>query len=479
LSAEQPSASLETPPRQPELRRGLGLGGAILLTVGSIVGTGIFFTGDDIARALPHAGLILLVWIAGGLLVLAGALTFAELGTAFPRAGGAYHYLKETYGPLYGFLYGWLSLLVYMSGGIAAIATGFGDALGSLLPWFARDHVVAQLAGLDVTGMQVAAVLGIIGLTAVNHYGLGLGAGLNNGITLIKIGSIVAFAAVGFGVAALVHPDLTAPLGDGQAQVATRADTAPGSLSMLVGFGAAMISVLWTYDGWFGLTASAGELREPERNLPRGLIVGVAITIALYLGLNLMYLRAVPVPEMATIPNLGEQAARTLLGGTAGTLMALAIVISSFGCLASTILYSSRIYLPMAQDGLFFQGVGRVHPRWRTPVVSLWVQSAWACLLTLSGSYETLYTYAIFASLLIMLATGAAVFVLRRRRPELPRPYRVWGYPWMPLLFLAGVAALVINELTGNPGPAMAGLCILVLGVPAYAWFRRAGARSR
>jgi APA family basic amino acid/polyamine antiporter len=461
----------DPPPPQPELRRGLGLGGAILLTIGSIVGTGIFFTGDDIARSLPHAGLILLVWIAGGLLVLAGALTFAELGTAFPKAGGAYHYLKESYGPLWGFLYAWLCLLVYMSGGIAAIATGFGDALGSLLPWFARDHVVLTWP-LAVTGMQVAAVIAIVVLTAVNHYGLGFGAGANNGITLIKIGSIVAFAAAGFMVAALVHPDLTAPLDDG-ALVEAHTNTSPGSLSWLVGFGAAMISVLWTYDGWFGLTASAGELRQPERNLPRGLIIGVAVTIALYLGLNFMYLRAVPVAEMATQPNLGEYAAETLLGRTAGTLMALAIVISSFGCLASTILYSSRIYLPMAQDGLFFRSVGRVHPRWRTPVVSLWVQSGWACLLTLSGSYETLDPYAIFASLLIMLATGAAVFVLRRKRPELPRPYRVWGYPWMPLLFLAGVAALVVNELTRAPGPAMVGLFILCLGVPAYLWFRR------
>lgn len=463
-------------PPQPELRRGLGLGGAVLLTVGSIVGTGIFFTGGDIARALPHAGLILLVWVTGGLLVLAGALTFAELGTAFPKAGGAYHYLKEAYGPLYGFLYGWLSLLVYMSGGIAAIATGFGNALGSLLPWFAHDHVVAAGA-LDVTGMQVGAVIAIVVLTAVNHFGLGFGAGVNNGITLIKIGSIVAFTAAGFAVAALVDADFTAPLDGRQALVAAQSNTAPGSLSMVVGFGAAMISVLWTYDGWFGLTASAGELRNPERNLPRGLIIGVAITIALYLGLNLMYFRAVPVVEMATHQNLGEYAATTLLGRTAGQLFALAIVISSFGCLASTILYSSRIYVPMAQDGLFFRAVGRIHPRWRTPVVSLWVQSAWAVVLTLSGSYEALYTYAIFASLLIMLATGAAIFVLRRRRPDLPRPYRVWGYPWMPVLFIAGVAALVFNELTGHPGPALIGLFILVTGVPTYAWFSRRRAR--
>ncbi|HZM00691.1 MAG TPA: amino acid permease [Planctomycetota bacterium] len=475
------------PPPQPELRRGIGLGGAILLTIGSIVGTGIFFTGDDIARVLPHEGLILLVWIAGGLLVLAGALTFAELGTAFPKAGGSYHYLKESYGPLWGFLYGWLALLVYMSGGIAAIATGFGDALGSLLPAFAGSQAVLTLPfgageGYTLHGNVLAAVLAIVALTAINHFGLGFGAGVNNGITLIKIGSIVAFTAAGFLVAAQAFPDFLAPLDQARALAAEQAASVggaggPAAGSLLAGFGVAMIAVLWTYDGWFGLTASAGELRQPERNLPRGLVIGVLITVGLYLGLNLMYFRAVPVAGMAEHANLGEYAAGTLLGQVAGRLFALAVVISSFGCLASTILYSSRIYVPMAQDGLFFPAVGRIHPRWRTPVASLWLQSGWAVLLALSGSYETLYTYAIFASLLIMFATGAAVFVLRKRQPELPRPYRVWGYPVMPLLFMAGVGALVINTVMDSPQESLFGLGLVVLGLPAYAWFRRGRAR--
>lgn len=467
---------------QPELRRGIGLGGATLLTIGSIVGTGIFLTGGDIAKALPHPGLILLVWIVGGLLVLAGALTFAELGTAFPKAGGSYHYLKEAYGPLWGFLYGWLALLVYMSGGIAAIASGFGRSLGhGFLSWFSDEHVLKEIvfgSGADayvwkLTGASVAAVLAILVLTAVNHFGLGFGAGVNNGLTLIKVGACAIFSAWGFAVAQLAFPDYFGPLSSATAASASWGaahDAAP--MTLFAGFSAAMIAVLWTYDGWFGLTASAGELRDPERNLPRGLLAGVLVVIALYIGLNLMYFRAMPVTEMMGRSTLGQDAATVLLGGAAGKLFAAGVVISSFGCLASTILYSSRIYVPMAQDGLFFPAVGRVHPHWRTPVASLWLQSGWACVLALSGKYNELYEYAIFASLLIMLATGAAVFVLRKRRPDLARPYRVWGYPLVPLLFMAGVTLLVVSTVQSSPTRSLIGLGFIALGLPAYAWFK-------
>lgn len=473
-------------PQQPELRRGLGLGGATLLTIGSIVGTGIFLTGGDIAKALPHAGLILLVWIAGGLLVLAGALTFAELGTAFPKAGGSYHYLKETYGPFWGFLYGWLALLVYMSGGIAAIASGFGTTLGSFMHVFSEQNSLCSIplgAGPDayvwnLTGSSIAAALAIIVLTAVNHFGLGFGAGVNNFLTLIKVGACVLFTAWAFSVAAVAFPDYLAPLSTAHSNAeAWAAAHGTPPMSLLAGFGAAMIAVLWTYDGWFGLTASAGELREPDRNLPRGLLAGVLVVIALYIGLNLMYFRAVPVADMMAHDKLGEYAAQTLLGRTAHQLFVVGVLISSFGCLASTILYSSRIYVPMAQDGLFFPAVGKVHPRWRTPVASLWLQSSWAVVLALSGKYNQLYAYAIFASLLIMLATGAAVFVLRKKQPDLPRPYRVWGYPYVPLLFLAGVALLIVSTVQSSPTESITGLGLVVLGLPAYAWFRRSRAR--
>jgi APA family basic amino acid/polyamine antiporter len=458
-----------------ELRRGMGPLDATLLTIGSIVGTGIFLTGSEIASAVPHAGLIVLVWIVGGLFTLAGALTLAELGAAFPFAGGLYHYLKEAYGPLLGFLYGWIAFLVNMSGGIAAVAVGFGIYLGRMLPWFASEHVffAAQVGSKSFTldGSQLAAVLAIILLTAVNHFGLGPGAGANGLVTLIKVAAIVGFAVAGFCVMPHATPHWFAPLRDAVPATSTSTTSA-----LLLGFVAAMIAVLWAYDGSTGLTASAGELRRPARDLPIGLVLGVVIVVIMYVGMNVMYLRAMPLDEMASSKQIGTDAVTILLGSSAGNLLTLAVVVSSFGCLASTILYSSRIYVPMARDGLFFRAAGYVHPRWRTPVGGLWMQSAWAIVLTLSGTYKQLYTYSIFASLLILLAAGSAVFVLRVRRPDLPRPYRVPGYPFVPIVFLASVVLLTLATLWDSPLESLSGLLLVVLGLPAYAFWRRKSA---
>ncbi len=449
---------------------------ATLLTIGSIVGTGIFLTGSQIAAAVPHAGLIVLVWIVGGLFTLAGALTLAELGAAFPFAGGLYHYLKEAYGPLLGFLYGWLAFLVNMSGGIAAVAVGFGIYLGRMLPWFASEHelfaVPLGTGNFTVNGAQVAAVLAIVFLTGVNHFGLGPGAGANGLVTLIKVAAIVGFAVAGFCVMPHAAPHFFAPLRD--AVPASSTSTAP---ALLLGFVAAMIAVLWAYDGSTGLTASAGELRRPARDLPIGLGLGVLIVVIMYVAMNVMYLRAMPLAEMAASEQIGTDAVTILLGPRAGNLLTLAVVVSSFGCLASTILYSSRIYVPMARDGLFFRAAGYVHPRWRTPVGGLWMQSAWAIVLTLSGGYEQLFTYSVFGSLLILLAAGSAVFVLRRRRPDLPRPYRVPGYPFVPIVFLASVVLMTLATLRASPRESLSGLLLVVLGLPAYAFWRRKSAR--
>nr|MDP9120393.1 APC family permease [Acidobacteriota bacterium] len=222
-----------------------------------------------------------------------------------------------------------------------------------------------------------------------------------------------------------------------------------------------------------GLTCSAGEVRNPARDLPRGLILGTAVVTVLYLLLNLVYVRALPVAAMAATPRIGETAAAVLFGPGAARLVSLAILISTFGCLSSTLLYSSRIYLPMARDGLFFPSLGSVHPRFHTPVASLWAQSGWALLLTVSGTYEQLYTYVIFASVLFHAGTAAAVFVLRRRRPDLPRPYRTWGYPVVPALFILACLLLIGNTLHEKPVESLLGLALVALGIPAFAWMRR------
>jgi len=454
----------ETRDSESLLVRGLGTWDTALLTIGSVLGTGIFLTTSDMAKVLPHPGLILLVWLAGGLLTVAGALTYGELGVLFPRAGGIYHYVKEAYGPLWGFLYGWTAFLVIMSGGIAALGVAFGEYLGSFLPFFSTGHILLSvpLGGWTwtVSGGQVAAAVAILFLTGVNHLGLKEGAWTQNALTVLKIGSIVAFAVLGLFVHARVTPDLHGPVG-----------AIPGGL--LAAFGVAMIAALWTYDGWYGPTCSAGEMRDPGRSLPRGLILGTAAVILLYMLLNLVYVRALSVPEMAATPRIAETAAAVLFGPGAARLISLAVLVSTFGCLSSTILYSSRIYLPMAEDGLFFRSLAKVDPKHRTPVASLWAQTAWSLLLTFTGTYSQLYTYVVFASVVFHAMTAYAVFVFRRRLPDQPRPYRTWGYPWVPALFILACLLLIGNTLKESPVESLFGLGLVVLGIPAYVMFRR------
>jgi APA family basic amino acid/polyamine antiporter len=453
--------------RPVELIRGLGAWDGALLTIGAVVGTGIFITTGDMAAVLPHGGLILLVWIAGGLLTLAGALTYAELGALFPRAGGMYHFLKEAYGPLWGFLYGWACFLVIMSGGIAAIAVGFGEYLGSFLPFFSTRHVLLSAAlgswRWTLSGGQLAAVLAIVALTAVNVVGLREGALVQNALTVLKVGAIIAFVALGLFVTPRAALALDAPL--------------PSS-GILSGFMVAMIAALWTYDGWYGLTFSAGEMRDPGRTLPRGLIWGTAAVILMYALLNAVYLRALPVAAIAATPRIGESAAAALFGALGARLVSAAVLVSIFGCLAATILYGARTYLPMAQDGVFFRSLARVDPRYRTPARCLVAQGAWSVVLTVSGTYSQLYTYVIFAATLFHVATGAAVFVLRHTRPAERRPYRVWGYPVVPALFILTCGVLVVGTVTERPLQSVWGLGLVALGVPAYLYWRRQARRQ-
>ncbi len=451
----------------PTLVRGLSARDGVLLTVGSVLGTGIFLTTSDVARALPHAGLILLAWALGGLLTLTGALTYAELGALFPRAGGQYQFLKEAYGPLAGFLFGWTAFTVVQGGGIATLAVGFGEYLGAFVSFFATTHVLLRvpLGAFDwtINGGQLGGVLAILVLTVINYVGLREGTGVQNVVTLAKIGSLVGLGVLGLVTSAPVSPVLFAPPPPGPWPVA---------------FGVAMIAVLWSFDGWYATTNMAGEMRRPERDLPRALMLGTALVTLLYVLVNLVYVRALPIETMGSTPRIGESAARALFGEPGARLVTAAVLVSTFGCISSTILYAARIYLPMAQDGIFFAALARVHPRHRTPAASVLAQGAWAAALTFSGTYEQLYTYVTFVVVLFHAATGAAVIVLRRTRPAAPRPYRVWGYPFVPGLFIASSLALVANTLAARPVESLIGLLIVGLGLPAYAFWRRGAARA-
>jgi APA family basic amino acid/polyamine antiporter len=445
-----------------ELRRGLGVRDGILLTIGSMIGSGIFLTPGSVVKAVPHAGLSLAAWILGGLVCLAGALTLAELGVLYPRAGGMYHYLKEAFGSLFGFLFGWTAFLVIMSGGLAALGVAVGEFAGAFVPFFSGKNVLwsAPIGSLTwtVDGRQVAACLSILLLTAVNHLGLSAGAGAQNLLTAAKLLAIAALIACGLFAAPAASPELAAP--------AT-------SATVLGLMGAGMIAVLWSYDGWNAITFSAGELRDPARTLPRAIVIGTGLVLVIYLLLNVVYMRAMPLGAIAASTRVAEDAAAVIFSPGVARLVTLSILVSTFGCLATTILYSSRIYHPMAQDGVFFRAVAAVHPRWRVPVRSLWLQSAWAVLLTLSGTYEQLFTYVMFAVVLFNGSCGVAVFVLRRTRPDLPRPYRVPGYPVVPALYVLASAVLLVSALRDSPRESLAGLVIVLLGVPAYLWWRR------
>lgn len=445
-----------------DLIRGLSATDVTLITVGSVVGTGAFLTTADVARALPHAGLVLLAWVCGGIVAIAGALTYAELGTMMPRAGGPYHFLKEAYGPLFGFLKGWVDFLVIMSGGLAAIAVGFGEYLGSFLPFFSTRNVLASadILGFDwkLTGGAVAGVLAIVFFTITSMVGVRESALVQNVITVLKIGSMVGLALLGFFVAPAVVPDYVSSV-------------VPASL--ISAFGVAMIGVLWTFDGWYGATYLGGEMKDPSRDLPRAMIGGVVIVTALYVLLNVVYLRAIPVSDMPNHPRIAEAAAVALFGAGAAKIVSAAVMVSAFGCIGATILYSTRTYLPMARDGVFFKSLAKVHPTWRTPVACILAQGVWTIILTVSGTYEALYTYVIVVLFLFHAATGIAVFVLRVKKPDWPRPYRVSGYPIVPAIFVLTSLAFVFNALMERPTEALFGFAILLLGVPAYLYWKR------
>jgi APA family basic amino acid/polyamine antiporter len=455
-------------PSRSELVRGLTRTDATLITVGSVLGSGAFLTTADVARALPNAGLILLAWVMGGLLAIAGALTYAELATMMPRAGGPYHFLKEAYGPLFGFLKGWVDFLVVMSGGLAAIAVGFGEYLGSFLPFFSTKNVLltADLLGhpWKLTGGAVAGVLAVVFFSVTSVLGLRESTLVQNILTVLKIGAMLSLAVLGFFVAPTASPDFAS-------------SALPPSL--LSAFGVAMIGVLWTFDGWYAMTYLGGEVKDPARDLPRGMLAGLGIVTLIYVLLNLVYLRAVPVSAMPDHPRIAEAAAIALFGAGAAKLVSAAVMVSAFGCIGSTILYSTRTYLPMAKDGVFFKSLASVHPKWRTPAACIVAQGIWTVILTISGTYEALYTYVVVILFLFHAATGLAVFVLRARNPEWPRPYRVHGYPFVPLVFVLTSLAFVVNALVERPAESFFGVFILLLGLPAYAYWRRTSAPAR
>jgi len=429
------------------LRRELGFGDATLLCVASVIGSGIFLTPGAIADLLPSPGLVFAAWAAGGLLSLGGALANAELGAMYPHAGGNYVYLREAYHPVAGFLTGWLSFFVIFAGTIATLAIGLADGIDAFVP----------LGGAGRLGVAIGFVLLC---SVLNHLGVRSGARFNNLATGAKVLAILAFIGAGF------------LLGDGRAEHLLAADPAasPGASA----FGLALSPVLFSYLGWNAAIYVASEMHDPERDLPRALLWGLAICTGIYLAMNAVYLYALPVSELRGTVNVGEAAARTLFGPVGGSVLAVFVGVSILGTLNATVLVGPRIAYAMGLDDRFFGGVDRVHARHGSPHVAIWVQAATAiALLLVLRRFPSVLDYTTFAIVLATMADTSALYALRRRRPGARRPYRAWGYPWVPALYLLANAGIAAALLAGRPLESGLALAVAASGLPFYLWFGR------
>lgn len=448
MRADPPTYSLE---------RRLGTGDAAAIVISNVIGSGIFITPSIIAQMAPDPWAIMGAWLFGGLLAFAGAMAYAELAALRPRAGGEYVYLRDAFGPLVGFLTGWTSFVAGFSGAVAASAVGLAGYLGRFVPAAGDTTPLVSLplplVTLTISPQSVVALAAIAGLTAIHLSGLGPGRIVQNLLAGVKISALMLVVALGF------------TLGRGSfGNFAEGGAIAPTSWLL------ALIPVMFSYSGWNAAAYVAEEIRDPGRNVPRALALGTGAVVAIYLALNLLFIYTVPVTELAGLKiRVIDMVAEQLFGAAAAAALAAMAVVSIAASISAMVLAGPRVYYAMARDGLFFKSAATVHPRFRTPAVAILAQSAWSSVLVLSGTFGQLVDYTGFAIVLFAGIAGLALFVLRRRHPHEPRPFRAWGYPVAPLLFSTFSLLMVANAIWRNPGPSMAGVLIIGAGVPLYA----------
>jgi basic amino acid/polyamine antiporter, APA family len=451
------------PPRQEAT---LGLFDATTIVAGSMIGSGIFLVSADIARKTGSPGWLLAVWALAGVLTVTAALSYGELAAMFPKAGGQYVYLREAFGPGAAFLFGWTQLFVIQTGTIAAVAVAFARFLGVLFPALS-DAPLLGTGKLGPTPQRLAAIVLLLVLTWANGRGLKTGKTVQNTFTVAK-GLVLA----GVIVAAIVAPHRP------DSALAAQPFFGATPWAML---GPAMVGALFASDAWNNVTFTAGEVREPRRNVPGSLLLGTGTVILFYLAINVAYLSVLSIDAVAHAPSdrVASAMIDVALGGSAGRWVTVGILVSTFGCTNGLILAGARVSYAMAEDGLFFRSAGRLNAR-RVPSVALWMQAAWASVLCLSGTYSELLDYVVFAVLVFYVLTLIGLFVLRRTRPDAPRPYRALGYPWLPGLYVAAATVVALSLLLApeTRSQALAGLALVVSGVPAYAWVSRRKRRS-
>jgi basic amino acid/polyamine antiporter, APA family len=449
---------------QPALRRALGLWGAVSIVVGTVIGSGIFLVPTRMISLVGSVHTLFVVWIVAGVLSLFGALTYAELAAAMPEAGGEYVYLTEAYGPFWGFVYGWTQMWVAKSGSIATLAAGFYTYLAVFYPALGKSlvvlpyHIGPEGSLLEIHYGQLVAIVLIVILAGINYVGVEAGGAVQVTVTALKMILLGAVIVIG--------------LFSGKGDFSHLGQSIPAGVTGIAGFLAAMVSALWAYDGWNNVSMVSSEIKEPQRNLPKALIFGVMAVILTYLLMNVAYFYVLSPERVSQSPRLAADMMTTIYGSVAGKAVTVAVLISILAALNGSILTGARVPYAMARGGLFFRSIAKVHPRFRTPGNSMVALSLWSCLLVLSGWYDQLYTFVIFGSWILYLMTAASVFVLRKKRPDLPRPYRVVGYPVVPVLFVLVALLLLANTLQKYPRESLMGLALMALGVPFYLYWK-------
>ena len=452
---------MDSEPGKPTLAERLGPGTAIAVVIGSIIGSGIFLVPQKIAFTLNDAGLIILVWIFGGLLSLAGALTNAEIAGMIPAAGGQYVYFREIYGSFTAFLYGWTTFIVYQTGSIAAIAVAFAKYLGFFFPSLSNFNIDFGLFVIPEAGIKIVAIASILFVTIVNYLGVQFGGFVQRLFTILKVAAIAGIVVSCFAFGQLA-PHAFSPF-----------FSSSGNLSVISAFGVALVSVLWAFDGWNSVTYLAGEVKNASKNIPVALVAGTIAVLIIYVATNLAYMYVMPVSKIATSHLVAADAVSQFFGQSGGALIAIAVMLSTFGTVNATTMTTARVYFAMAKDRLFFKGIDKVHPKFRTPYVSLVVQGIWASILTLTGTYDQLFTYVIFASWLFYALGAFGIFILRQKKPDAYRPYKALGYPAVPALFVLVAVWFVYNTIVTDPRDSIIGAGLVALGVPAYLYWKR------
>ena len=455
----------QTSDAAPRTPHSLSLFSATMLVVGNTIGVGIFTTSGIVADAIPSPGWLLAVWGLGGLLSLAGALAWAELGATFPHAGGEYVYLREAFGPFWGFLCGWAIFIANFSGSIAVLAIALAGSLAHVLSLGTSDTMLwsGTVGGLpfSLSHNQLFALVLVWIVSLINYRGLHLGSLAQNVLSVSKLAAITGLLVAGFwwGTGTWTH---FSPLFTGT--------EVSGRLSAV---GVALIPVLFAYTGWNAAAYIASEVHHPEWNLPRALLYGTLVTLSVYLLLNVLYLYAVPIAALKGVVQVGELTASALFGAKAAWVISLLIALSVASAFNVMILTGGWIYFAMARDGVFFQSAAQLHPRFQVPGQALLLQAAWTSVLILSGTFEQLLTYATVVLVGFSALTVGALFVLRWRRPALPRPYHVWGYPWLPAFYIAASVGIVLNALWERPLECVLGLVLCAVGIPVYYWWQK------